>query len=114
MTQTISLDSSRYRPDVLLFEYYQQQNSIRRSDKYNERKQRALMNLIEYVIRYDLTEKQRKCVRLVKVQGFKEKDVAAMLGVAPSTVCRFLKRAQKSFDKAYDHFRCVNELLNQE
>ena len=48
----------------------------------------------------------------VKVKGFSAKQVADMQGVAPSTVCRHLKAAQKEFEKAWQHFLCVNNLLN--
>ena len=69
MSYTISLDTGEFRPDALLFEHFQNQKFIRRSEKYNQRKQRALLNLVDYVMRFDLTEKQRGLRVLCESKG---------------------------------------------
>lgn len=80
--------------------------SSKPSDTYNETRKKSLLSLIKAVMENELTDKQKQVVLLVKAQGLKQKDVAQIMRVTNSTVCRHLKAAQKKFDIALRYFEC--------
>lgn len=60
-----------------------------RRDPARERLLRTLRRVCEG----ELTARQKQCVRLYYGKGKSEKEIAALLGIHPSTVCRHLKKA---------------------
>lgn len=105
------------KPTIVHFEScsddsFLQYCSINKIEKEGQRRQKALLNLFGYVMRYELNEKQRECVYLAKIKGLKIKEIASMYRVASSTVCRRLKSAQKKLDKAFDHFTCISKFVD--
>ena len=69
---------------------------IRYLSAHNKRELKALLSVQRNIVDEVLTEKQREVVEYVFFDNYSQKDVAEMLGVNPSTVCRHLKR---SFEK---------------
>lgn len=100
--------------DLLDYQYFLQSQNDLQSRIYIGRHKKALTALAIKVIKTELTPKQREIVILTKVRGFKNKDVAKMLGVNPSTVCRHLKQAQKKFDNAFEYYIRLKPLLINE
>lgn len=107
-----SKSNNREQGDVLDFEYFMLHKFDNDSDNFSERKIKAMLNIMRKVVDEELSEKQRECVIMVKFQGLKQNEVASVLGLNPSTVCRHLKGAQKKFDNALRYFDCVKAVAS--
>lgn len=86
--------------------------AINHIEKDEQRRQKALLFLLGFVMKYELTQNQRECLYLAKIKGFKIKEISTMRKVTPSTVCRHLKSAQKIVDKAFEHFTCISKFVD--
>lgn len=68
--------------------------------------------MLETGIRRQLTERQQECVRMYYFEGMTLVQIAEALGVAPSTVCRHLKKARarlKDFMSLAEEIRGVHK-----
>ena len=60
----------------------------------NSAARRQMMRILSNAVRLGLTDLQKRCLTEYN-QGKKQKVIAEELGIAPSTVCRHIKAAEK-------------------
>ena len=60
----------------------------------NSAARRQMMRILSNAVRLGLTDLQKRCLTEY-YQGKKQKVIAEELGIAPSTVCRHIKAAEK-------------------
>jgi len=63
-----------------------------------------MIHAAERAAKGELTARQLQCVRLMYVGGKSVTDIAAELGVAPSTVSRHLKKARARIKKVMRYY----------
>ncbi len=61
----------------------------------NENSREKMKKILARAIESELTEKQRKCITDYYLLRRKEKEIAAELGISPSTVSRHITLARK-------------------
>ena len=72
------------------------ENLIADSDQRggSEEDRSRLMRALDRAVRRELTPRQAQCVTMYYESRIRQRDIALQLGVAPSTVCRHLKKAR--------------------
>lgn len=63
-----------------------------------------LLRAVGQVAEGELTPRQKQCVRLCYGQGKSEREIAEILGVAPSTVCRHLEKALRRIRRVIGYY----------
>lgn len=65
---------------------------------------RRLLRTMMQAARGELTARQLECVRMRYQEGKNVKEIAAVLGVSPSTASRHLKKARSRLKKVLTYF----------
>lgn len=73
-----------------------------RADDGEDRKK--LLRALKKAAGGELTPRQTQCVKLYYGGGATEREIAAQLGVAPSTVCRHLKKARARLGQVLGYY----------
>ncbi len=63
-----------------------------------------MLRALKKAARGELTPRQAQCVRLYYGEGASGREIAARLGIAPSTVCRHLKKACKRLSRILGYY----------
>lgn len=112
-TELLSIDydfKSKEKYEALKNIFYYQNYKYFKSDieidKYYKSLQKSMLNLINLVMREELTDNQRQAVILCKIKGIKQKEAAKILKVDKSVISRQLKSSQKIFNRAIKYFLC--------
>ena len=82
-----------------LFSYYLSNHG---SDNRPERER--MKRILSRAIRYELTERQRECIRMYYLEGIKMKDIARSLGLSNSTVSRHISSATRKLRKVASYY----------
>ena len=51
----------------------------------------------------ELTGRQLECIRLYYFEGYKQEEIARLLGVGKPTVCRHLKKARERLERVLSY-----------
>ena len=63
----------------------------------------AARGVLGQALEQELTGRQLECVRLYYFEGRKQEEIAGLLGVGKSTVCRHLQKARGRLERALSY-----------
>lgn len=62
-------------------------------------KLKRMDSLLKKAVKYELTERQKKCITYFYYESKKVDEIAELLGIKPTTVYKHLKKARKALQK---------------
>ena len=77
---------------------------VQKKGASNKVKIETIKKMITLIIKQELTEKQKKILKLHFVDNFKYNDIAKMLNVNKSTISRTKTRAFKAIEKILKYY----------
>ena len=77
---------------------------VQKKGASNKAKIETLKKMITLIIKQELTEKQKKVLKLYFVNNFKYSEIAKMLNVNKSTISRTKTRAFKTIEKILKYY----------
>lgn len=74
----------------------------------NLRSLSAAKIVLKSAIEFELTKRQRECIKLYFYSGLTEEQTAHELGITKSTVCRHLQKAKSRLSRAVQYAGIAN------